>query len=92
MKTNKLNIVLLLGLISILMTSCADSASTATTIAGFWNGLWHGMTLPFAFIGSFFDPSIAIYAVSNNGHWYDFGFIIGASGTCSTVIYNEINL
>jgi hypothetical protein len=24
-----------------------------------------------------FDENIAVYAVNNNGHWYDFGFVGG---------------
>lgn len=63
------------------VTGCADTVdlSTASEIAkvGFWHGLWHGITLPFAWIGSLFSDSISIYAVYNNGGWYDFGFILG---------------
>jgi hypothetical protein len=40
-------------------------------------GLWHGFVFPFAWIGSLFDPQIAVYAVPNNGGWYDFGFFLG---------------
>ena len=43
----------------------------------FWWGLWHGFVFPFAWIGSLFDPDIAVYAVPNNGGWYDFGFFLG---------------
>jgi hypothetical protein len=31
----------------------------------------------FSFIGSLFDSSIKVYAINNNGHWYDFGFVGG---------------
>lgn len=44
---------------------------------GFLLGLWHGFVFPFAWIGSLFDPKIAVYAVPNNGGWYDFGFFLG---------------
>jgi hypothetical protein len=44
---------------------------------GFLWGLWHGFVFPFAWIGSLFDPRIAVYAVPNNGGWYDFGFFLG---------------
>ena len=30
-----------------------------------------------SWIGSLFDPKIAVYAVPNNGGWYDFGFFVG---------------
>ena len=44
---------------------------------GFLWGLWHGFVFPFAWIGSLFDPDIAVYAVPNKGGWYDFGFFLG---------------
>ncbi len=44
---------------------------------GFLFGLWHGFIFPFAWIGSLFDPDIAVYAVPNRGGWYDFGFFLG---------------
>jgi len=63
------------------LTGCADTVSfeqaDQLTKVGFWYGLWHGMTLPFAFIGSLFSDDIAIYAIYNNGGWYDFGFFMG---------------
>ena len=33
---------------------------------------------PFAWIVSLFDSDVAIYAIYNNGGWYDFGFCSGA--------------
>ena len=30
-----------------------------------------------AWIGSLFSDAIAVYAVPNNGGWYDFGFFLG---------------
>lgn len=47
---------------------------------GFWYGLWHGMVLPFAWIGSLFSDSVSIYAIYNNGGWYDFGYFLGVGG------------
>jgi TRAP-type C4-dicarboxylate transport system permease small subunit len=68
----------------LLLTGCADSvsleAAQSMTPVGFWHGLWHGMTLPIAFIGSLFADDIAIYAIYNNGTWYDFGFVLGIGG------------
>ncbi len=40
-------------------------------------GLWHGFIFPLAWIVSLFAPNIAIYAVPNNGGWYDFGYFLG---------------
>lgn len=49
--------------------------------AGFWAGLWHGMICPITFVVSLFNPDVRIYEVHNNGRWYDFGFVIGVSGS-----------
>jgi len=43
---------------------------------GFFSGLLHGATAPFAFVGSIFS-SVRIYAFPNSGGWYDFGFMLG---------------
>jgi hypothetical protein len=86
MKNLKTNIKYILGifLVIFLLTSCADVTPIQDCISnnvyGFWGGLWHGMISPFAWIGSLFSDDIAIYAVSNNGGWYDFGFILGIGG------------
>jgi hypothetical protein len=45
---------------------------------GFWGGLWHGIIAPFSFVISLFMDDVAMYAVNNNGGWYDFGFVLGA--------------
>lgn len=71
-----------------LLAACAQSINLPAEVAGtdrpgFWWGLWNGITLPFAFIGSLFNSDIAIYAISNSGGWYDFGFALGASATLS---------
>ena len=68
--------------ILILFTSgCADHVpfdqALQMQFVGFWYGLWHGMILPFAWVVSLFSDSTAIYAIYNNGGWYDFGFILG---------------
>lgn len=46
-------------------------------VAGFWQGLWHGIIAPFAFLISLFKEDIGLYETHNNGHWYNFGFIFG---------------
>lgn len=40
-------------------------------------GLLHGALAPISFVGSLFLNDVAIYAVPNNGGWYDFGFLMG---------------
>ncbi len=49
--------------------------------AGFWAGLWHGLIVPITFIVSLFNPNVRIYETHNKGRWYDFGFILGISGS-----------
>jgi hypothetical protein len=44
---------------------------------GFLYGLWHGFIFPVAWIVSLFTDKVAIYAVPNNGGWYDFGYFLG---------------
>jgi hypothetical protein len=65
------------------MTGCADVTHVQECIPagehtyGFWGGVWHGMIQPFSFIGSLFSDDIAVYAINNNGGWYNFGFVGG---------------
>ena len=40
------------------------------------NSMLFKQILPF--IGSLFFDDIAMYAINNNGGWYDFGFVLGA--------------
>ncbi len=72
-------------IIAFLMSSCADTAQytiiNATEPYGFWGGVWHGMILVPDFIMSLFCDDVAVYAVNNNGGWYDFGFV-GGFGFC----------
>ena len=79
---NKKSYALYILLVAVLFTGCADvSPHVETCITsgpyGFWSGLWHGMIVPFSWIGSLFSDDIAIYAYDNNGGWYDFGFMLG---------------
>jgi len=82
----KLSYTLFILLVTFLFTGCADvSPHIETCITsdpyGFFGGLWHGIILPFGWIGSLFSNDIAIYAYDNNGGWYDFGFFLGVSST-----------
>jgi hypothetical protein len=49
--------------------------------AGFWAGFWHGLIAPITFVISLFNPDVRLYETNNNGGWYDFGFILGASSS-----------
>lgn len=70
----------MLGILT-LLSGCAEAVYYEVTVykepVGFWYGLWHGFISPIAFIGSLFTDNIAIYAVYNNGSWYDFGYLLG---------------
>lgn len=79
-------ILILIG-ITLLISGCAthvgfEQASKMDSL-GFWYGLIHGLILPFSFILSLFDDSVSIYAIYNNGAWYNLGFILGVSTTFS---------
>jgi hypothetical protein len=51
--------------------------------AGFWGGLWHGMIAPFTFFVSLWDNTVSIYETTNNGRWYEFGFMLGIGAYAS---------
>lgn len=80
LQKRKFQIVFVIALIC-LLSGCADTVTFAEASdiepVGFWHGLWHGMIAPISWIVSLFDSSTAIYAIYNNGGWYDFGFILG---------------
>ena len=71
-------LVLLLPLI--LLSACAATQApdaVAPQAPGFLLGLWHGFIFPIAWIVSLFFDKVAVYAVPNNGGWYDFGYFLG---------------
>ena len=62
------------------LAACAATQqpdAVAPTAPGFLLGLWHGFIFPVAWLVSLFAPKVAIYAVPNNGGWYDFGYFLG---------------
>lgn len=69
-------------LLVLALAACAPAnteVSQAAGSPGFWQGLWHGLISPVTFIISLFDDQVGIYAVRNDGGWYDAGFMIGVS-------------
>jgi hypothetical protein len=63
-----------------LLAACAATQSSATVrpnAPGFLLGVWHGFIFPVAWVISLFTSQVAIYAVPNNGGWYDFGYVLG---------------
>ncbi len=79
------------------LSACAATQSegaVAASAPGFWLGLWHGFIFPVAWIVSLFTAKVAIYAVPNNGGWYDFGYflgivVFGVGARKSRVIYRD---
>jgi hypothetical protein len=59
--------------------SAVDVPSSEGDVAGFWLGLWQGLIVPVTFIISLFSDTVGVYEIHNNGGWYDFGFLLGAS-------------
>ena len=73
--------VLLLALPLILAGCATQMAGVVKPEApGFWLGLVQGFIAPVTFIVSLFRPDVAVYAVPNNGAWYNFGFVLGIGG------------
>ena len=62
------------------LTACIARQGPAVVSAagpGFLEGVWHGFIFPVAWLLSLFTDDIAVYAVPNNGGWYDFGYFLG---------------
>ena len=84
------NLKIILALVVLLILSgCADDVSLSEaefmTKVGFWYGFWHGAILLYSWIISLFDSKVAIFAIYNNGGWYNFGYIVGIYSTIRTV-------
>ena len=78
------------------LAACAsqDVTATAPGAPGFLHGLWHGFIFPIAWILSLFMDDVAVYAVPNNGGWYDFGYflgivVFGVGARKSQVVYRD---
>jgi hypothetical protein len=69
----------LVGAVALLAACAATQDVTAVDegAPGFLLGLWHGFIFPVAWILSLFMEDVAIYAVPNDGGWYDFGYFLG---------------
>jgi hypothetical protein len=83
---NKLIVVCVFSFALILLAACApgpnvveDIPNEQNEVAGFWQGLWHGIISPITFVISLFNQDVHIYEIHNNGGWYNFGFLAGAS-------------
>lgn len=76
-----------------LITGCADVTNVQDCIPagehtyGFWGGVWHGMIAQFDFVGSLIWDDVAVYAVNNNGAWYNLGFVGGLGFFLKIIAY-----
>jgi len=98
MKTFKIQYLLMMFAVVaiVLLPGCADNTPAMIIVQdppphvyGFWGGLWHGMIAFPDFFASLFWDDVTVYAQSNNGHWYQFGFLWGAGvifGGSSSVV------
>lgn len=61
------------------LAACARQVDSAVQpdAPGILLGLVHGFIFPVAWVASLFLPDVAVYAVPNNGGWYDFGYFLG---------------
>jgi hypothetical protein len=69
-----------MSLAACIHNACVATQSAQTVSAGgpgFWAGLWHGLIFPLAWVVSLFTNTVAVYAVPNNGGWYNFGYFLG---------------
>ena len=78
--------ILILVSLALILSSCAAGPNQLRNmpdedgeVAGFWMGLWHGLIAPISFVISLFSKSVYVFEVHNNGGWYTFGFLLGAS-------------
>jgi len=77
----RLALIILVLIVAGALTGCGGPNNVAhvqaTHIAGFWKGLWDGITACIAFFIALFGGHTNIYEVHNNGGWYNFGFLLG---------------
>ena len=74
-----LPLFLVVTVVFILSSCAAGNQKFIEEPAGFFMGLWHGFISLFTFIISLFNDNVRVYELTNTGHLYDLGFIIGIS-------------
>ncbi len=72
----------------LVLSGCTAAANDVVTppgveLAGFWQGVWHGLVSPVTLVVSLFRDDVGLYAVHNDGAWYDVGFMVGVSTVLS---------
>ena len=76
---NRTRTLILVAMVLALTACIAKQGPSAVNAngPGFLEGVLHGFIFPVAWLVSLFTDQIAIYAVPNNGGWYDFGYFLG---------------
>lgn len=94
MKKRNIGLIIIVIIIAIFaLTGCADASNVQECLPatehtyGFWGGTWHGIIMVPSFIGSLIWDDVAVYAVNNNGSWYDFGYVGGFFLILKTISY-----
>jgi 4-amino-4-deoxy-L-arabinose transferase-like glycosyltransferase len=82
-----MKIVLIAGLLVLTLVTLAgcvagpnemvNTPNEEGRVAGFWQGLWHGIIAPVTFVISLFSDKVHVFETHNNGNWYVFGFLLG---------------
>ena len=81
--------VVLVLLAVLLVASCASQpVPPASDAPGLLMGFLHGCIAPFSLIGSFFSPSVRMYAYPNAGVVYDLGFFLGIAALTSGSVFS----
>ena len=75
------NKIIIFALVILTLVSCAEKVNIPINeslyVYGFWSGVLHGAIMWFSLMGSLIYDDVSIYAINNNGFWYDFGYCGG---------------
>ena len=82
MKTILILLLVCIAGVAVALVAGAGQPAPVAAGPGFWLGLVHGATAPFALVASLFSP-VRFYAVPNSGFFYDLGFI---GGFCALLV------
>jgi hypothetical protein len=93
-RRSRLTAAVALALLACACAATQQADAVSPQAPGFLLGLWHGFIFPVAWVISLFTSQVAVYAVPNNGGWYDFGYFVGivffgVGAKRSQVIYRD---
>ncbi|MBX2817528.1 MAG: hypothetical protein KTR24_16075 [Saprospiraceae bacterium] len=81
----KTNCILVIAFTALAITSTGCGVTSEDMLGagmqkGFLHGILHGFLAPLKFLLAFIMEDMHMYATSNNGQWYDAGFLLGIGG------------